>query len=437
MADVHAKTDRENEADTQEFTPRHVQKSSIDLSLELERELDALENSTSEAVSLDPEVLSSLVSQLRSSVAELSQTRDDLVDSLGKARTENVELRHSLDQAEVREKKVQEKMNKLDEQTQADRDTINLLRQKVEESRRGLMRLQTEHRRSNSVVQPLTLDLSKPGSTAKTAGGRPSLIGGNGSITSRLTGPSPSARGHRRFSSIAGTSGQEINFGSVDDMSPAPASEAPLRPLRKLNRLSHINGGELEVPQTAPLPNQDLDDLAESLRSARQEIEQLKSRLSEAEEAREASDSCAKALREFIEHHRVGEDEGQPSQPVQPQPERKTSGGWGGIKLWKTESSNKSSDEVSLKAPSITTSIRSPSMSPRTSMVAPRSPPPSSRGLFGLNFLSPSKPVNHQQDAMFNGSDSSSDGGRRSMSPPTLAGVLPETASIPDSRAGT
>jgi len=437
MTDVDVTPHKQNEVNTHEFAPGHAQKSSIDLSLELERELDALESTASDPLPLDPEVLSSLVSQLRRSVAELSLTRDDLVRSLGDARSRNAELRHSLDQAEEREKELQRKVDKLEEQTTADRDTINLLRQKVEESRRGLMRLQTEHRRSSSVVQPLTLDLSKPGSTAK-GSSRPTS--GNGTLAARLTGgpsPSPNARGHRRFSSIAGTSGQEINFGS-EDLS--PVSEAPARPLRKLNRLSRITGGELEVPKTAPLPNQEIDDLAESLRTARQEIDQLKTRLAEAEEAREASDSCAKALREFIEHHKIGEDdEGQPSQqtPVQPLPERKISGGWGGItgKLWRADSTNnnKSDDQVSLKAPSIAASQRSGSMSPRASMSAPRSPPPTTRGLFGLNFLSPSKPVNHQQDAMFNGSDTSSDG-RRSMSPTAQVGTLPETASLSEAR---
>jgi hypothetical protein len=432
MADLDVKTDlvARNEADTQKITTQHGKKSSIDLSLELERELDALENSASDPLPLDPQVLSSLVSQLRRSVAELTQTRDDLVASLSNARAESAELRHTVDQAGERENELQGKVNRLEEQTQADRETINILRQKVEESRRGLMRLQTEHRRSSSVVQPLTLDLSKPGSTAKA---RQSLTGATGSLASRLSGPAPAAKGHRRFSSIAGTSGQEINFTS-DDLS--PVSEAPLRPLRKLNRLSYVANGELELPHTAPLPNQDIDDFAESLRDARSEIEQLKGRLAEAEEAREASDSCAKALKEFIEHHRIGEDEGGTSlQPMRPQPEKKVSGGWGGIKLWGSQANNKSSDEVSLKAPSIASGPKSPSMSPRSSMV-PQSPTPTSRGLFGLNFLSQPKPINNQQDAMFNGSDSSSEG-RRSMSPPTQVNPLPETVSNSDSRAGS
>lgn len=417
MTDVYMEKDKENEEGTLEFRKSHGQKTSIDLSLELERELDALENATSDPSSLNTQALSSYLAQLRESVAELTQTRDDLITSLAQSKKESAERQHNLEIVEQREQLLQQKVNELDEQTRADKDTINLLRQKVEESRRGLMRLQTEHKRSSSVVQPLSLDLSKPGSTAK-GSGRTSLgPGGSGQLSSRLSGPSPIAKGHRRFSSVAIISGRDIDLTPADDSTQDPALEQA-RPVRNPNRLSRLIGGELAGPApplTAPLPNQETTvNLAASLRTALSEIEELKTRLAESEEAKEASDSCVKALREFIEHHRIGELV--PGEPIHPIPERKNEGNngvWGGMKLWRTDSNTKSNEEVSLTA-SRRSSASSPKAVPPSSVL--QSPTPS-KGLFGLNFFSTApKTLNGQQETMCNGSDTSSDG-RRSMSP--------------------
>lgn len=443
MTDVDVKTDNDNDNDNEETLQqqrphtRHGHKSSVDLALELERELDELENTASDPVSLDTQVLSSLVTQLRQSVSELTQTRDDLISSLTQTKTESADRENNLSLADEREKDLKKKIDDLEEEKRADRATINLLRQNVEESRRGLMRLQSEHRRSNSVVQPLALDLSKPGSTAKGSGRSLALTGGNGPFSARL---SAVGKGHRRFASIAGSSAQEINYSPSEEapkgLKSEQSSPRPIHPsLPQETELS------TEVPpHTAPLPNQvpapnksndGLLELSVQLLAAQREIEKLKERLLEAEEAKEASDVCVKALQEFIEHHRIGEDEPEPVQPIRPVIETKNSGGWSSIRLW---GNAKSSDEVSVKAPSLTSRRSSSSSSPNRNPLSfiPTSPS-QTKGLFGLNFLTPVRPSNGQQDTLCNGSDTSSES-RRSMSPSSRPMILSDSANTLEGR---
>ena len=115
---------------------------SIDLSLELERQLEAESlpnspeyNQTNFRQSLDPHVLASLVSQLRLSVAELTKERDELSIALSKARTNEDGLKETVNHVTDKCLRLETELNAAQDQHKDDEDAITMLRSKLEDSR--------------------------------------------------------------------------------------------------------------------------------------------------------------------------------------------------------------------------------------------------------------------------------------------------------------
>ncbi|KZT43169.1 hypothetical protein SISSUDRAFT_744431 [Sistotremastrum suecicum HHB10207 ss-3] len=403
----------------------HHPKSSIDLSLELERDLDAADHPNEHELptspALDPDVLSSLVIQLRTNLAEITQSRDDLVTALAHAHQQEAELRDTLSLAAEKNAELQTEVETLRAKAKDDEESIHLLRQKVEESRRGLMRLQTEQRRLST---NLNLDLSKTGQTSRatkrasaqfmplTGSGMPAPI------------PSPRAMAHRRSSSVSDPlSNTDIIVTSDDQPLYSPRLEAdPSHPSEASQSRPVSRFGTLLRSYSPPPVDLDaqrnhvaeIDSLKKELQSVMSQLQEYKGELQESLEAREASETCVKALREFIAQHAVGE----PGQSMPPlpafaqEPPKKAVGGWG-IKLWRSENV--------VSPPAVqSSSTNSSSSSSQPSNTGPLSPDSTlstailTKKLGGFFSRTSSQsstgatPHSHQQEPMLNGSDTDS-----------------------------
>ncbi|KAK2465634.1 hypothetical protein APHAL10511_002178 [Amanita phalloides] len=301
---------------------RASERFSIDLSLELEHQLEHMESPPSNRESLDPHVLAHIIMQLRHSLAEMTKERDEVVKALSSAFSKEAELNEAVqlltDKATGREEELAEARKKLKE----DEEAIIMLRSKVEESRRGLMRLQTESRRQSGNFESTRVAFlagSPPGS--KRASFAPlSLQAGRPN------------HGHRRISSVSDT-------GQVDPSGTSPRTQ---------------DFPSLDSPQPLEQPCAfELESLKKELQAVRDELDNTKHELAESNEAREASETCAKALRDFIAENDIGvrEIDGGPSAIKLPPPPATTTGeeaethkttssvGWGFGKLWKVDHS--------------------------------------------------------------------------------------------------
>ena len=130
----------------------HAKHFSIDLSLELERQLDMesyppspshiTEGHSQKDItrpttreSLDPHVLAHIIKQLRQSLLEVTKDRDELLEMVAISATHETELQdalqHMTDKATTMEVELSDARKKM----QDDEDSINMLRTKVEESR--------------------------------------------------------------------------------------------------------------------------------------------------------------------------------------------------------------------------------------------------------------------------------------------------------------
>jgi len=114
---------------------------SFDLTLELERQLEAEALPTSPArlegrpQSLDTHVVASLVTSLRINVAELTKERDELSAALDAARGREAGLASELHQLKEAQVGQDAELAALRQKTRDDEESIVLLRSKVEESR--------------------------------------------------------------------------------------------------------------------------------------------------------------------------------------------------------------------------------------------------------------------------------------------------------------
>lgn len=126
---------------------------SIDLSLELERQLDmegypptpgphatthSTLNNTSRALgrqSLDPEVLAHLIMQLQASLAEVTKDRDELRQLIASAHANESELQDALQQMLDKATAMEIELSDAKRKMKDDEEAISLLRSKVEESR--------------------------------------------------------------------------------------------------------------------------------------------------------------------------------------------------------------------------------------------------------------------------------------------------------------
>ncbi|KAI0305960.1 hypothetical protein B0F90DRAFT_947518 [Multifurca ochricompacta] len=197
-----------------------------------------------------------------------------------------------------------------------DEESIVLLRSKVEESRRGLMLLQTESRRESRRISrgaDMSVDLSRASSFS--FGGPPStkrmsFTPLTGSSTGRI-------QNHRRISSVSDSNvnwsgaadGQAVNTSpnSQTITLPDTSSQLNYQPTNT-RRFSGLFG------RAAPLESESVHDpytverekLQREIEALKMALEEVRHELMEANEAREASETCVKTLRDFIAENNVG-----------------------------------------------------------------------------------------------------------------------------------
>ena len=239
--------------------------------------------------------------------------------------------------------------------------------------RRGIMRLQAESRRQSAV--PSALDLSRsaiPGISSPPLSKRASFT--------PLTGR---ANSHRRVSSISsGGAGDGNGLGLLHLLSSDTQPHSPLSSQDPSSasglgppgsRRSLFFRSSPPRPETIPLPptnaptSSEVEAMKKELESLKRELTETRIELSEANEAKEASDSCVKALREFIAENQVGESSSVGKKGLPPPiavsgdgADKKSAAshsGWG-FKLWKADNN-------------MTLSARQPPPPPPSSTSAP------------------------------------------------------------------
>jgi prefoldin subunit 5 len=312
---------------------------SFDLTLELERQLEAESLPTSPArperrpQSLDTHVLSSLVTSLRVDVAELTKERDELSASLKDAHGREEDLTSEVRQLKEAQAERDTELATLRQKARDDEESIVLLRSKVEESRfglslllnyyatfssssfvqsRGVMRLQSESRRISRGAD-LSVDLSRANTLS--FGGPPSSK--RMSFTP-LTGTSAGrVQGHRRISSVSDSNVilGDIPNGLTADTSPNPQTTALPDVSTQLNppptSSRRISGLYVRTPALESEPGlAEREKLQREIQALKTTLEETRNDLMEANEAREASETCVRTLRDFITENNVGPDAG-------------------------------------------------------------------------------------------------------------------------------
>lgn len=285
---------------------------SIDLTLELEHQLESESLPPSSPAdkgrpqSIDTNVLASIITQLRTSLTDVTRERDDLAKTLSEIQALEADMKDALANMSDKCYTLQDHLDKANERAKEDENTISVLRGKVEESRRGLMKLQSESRRASQVPSPL--DLSRAGtlstlpiSSAKRASFSP-LTGSGAGL----------ANSHRRISSVT-----DASFARLDGSSSNPSfggfgfPDSSLQPSK--SQISSSRRSSALFGQSSPTSSfRALDDPSEvemfrkEISALKSELAEVKHELSESNEAREASELCVKALRAFIEENNVG-----------------------------------------------------------------------------------------------------------------------------------
>ena len=143
-AGVHIEFEAPMSADSQQHqaNSRSSERFSIDLSLELEQQLEHMESpshpdpdSTSKRESLDPHVLAHIIMQLRHSLAEMTKERDELVKALSSALSKEAQLNDALQLMTDKATGMEEELAEAKKKVKEDEEAISMLRSKVEESR--------------------------------------------------------------------------------------------------------------------------------------------------------------------------------------------------------------------------------------------------------------------------------------------------------------
>lgn len=308
---------------------------SFDLTLELERQLEAESPPTSPArpegrpQSLDTHVLASLVTSLRINIAELTKERNEVSAALDVARGREADLASEVRQLKEAQVERDTELATLRQKARDDDESIVLLRSKVEESRsvflysfrlihvshschvhsRGLMRLQTESRRM-SRGGDMSVDLSRASSF--------SFAGPSSSKRMSFTPLTGSAAGrvqnHRRISSVSDSNvnWSEVANGQIGNTSPSSQTvtlpDISLHPPTSSRRVSGLFS-RASAPESEPVPGSNTmerDRLQREIETVKAALEEARHELTEANEAREASETCVKALRDFIADNNVG-----------------------------------------------------------------------------------------------------------------------------------
>jgi hypothetical protein len=97
--------------------------------------LSAVSPTSARPNSLDAQVLASIVTQLRDSVARLTAERDDLLNHASIYVSREADLKDALQHMTDKFTETQEALNAAREQQASDQENISMLRTKVEESR--------------------------------------------------------------------------------------------------------------------------------------------------------------------------------------------------------------------------------------------------------------------------------------------------------------
>ncbi|KIL65533.1 hypothetical protein M378DRAFT_186398 [Amanita muscaria Koide BX008] len=387
---------------------RTSERFSIDLSLELEHQLESMESSSvhnaaadtkEKHESLDPHVLAHIIMQLRHSLTEMTKERDELVKALAAALSKEAELNDGLQLMTDKASNLEEDLAEAKKKVQEGEEAVALLRSKVEESRRGLMRLQTESRRQSGNFETLR------GATMLSFGGSPPAS--KRASFSPLTLHAGRANGHQRLSSMSDTSFlvqpmPQDAAGLSPRTSEFPSLDAPVATSRRTSGIFGRQSPPHSLHSSDDPGTLELESLRKELQSVRDDLEATKHRLSESNEAREASETCVKALRDFIAENNVGAREvGVPPTNATVQlalpPAMATgkevteahrttdSGGWSFGKLWKTDHSSR---------PSLSggPNIMSPTVAPPPQTVSASIPTPLTKK-FGGFFSSRSAPL--------------------------------------------
>jgi hypothetical protein len=295
----------------------------IEFSLDTGDDSSGVPDSYEGVIALDSDVLASLVIQLRTNLqstqtdlSQIKEEREELITALAIAQTKLSDLKFEKEdmrktmadlkgfndkermRADALEKDLAESMRKLQESEEA----VAMLRSKVEESRRGLMRLQSEqNRRMSQLNAPSPMPMiASPFATHTMFDGLPRTpVPGTAGFAKRmstpvgisayagqslLVGAPPKGRNaHKRQSSTSDpdASNEESSFSQQQAMA-ARRQSMFVRPTESL-----LN----------PL-GAELDSLRQELVAARTELDDAQVRLKEEREAREASEVCVKALKE-------------------------------------------------------------------------------------------------------------------------------------------
>ena len=295
----------------------------IEFPLDLTDDHSGVPDSYEGVIALDPDVLASLVIQLRTNLlstqTEFSHTkteREELITALAIAQTKISDLKFEKEdmrkamadiktlnekeskRAQTLEKELGEALHKVQESE----DAITMLRSKVEESRRGLMRLQSEqNRRMSQLTAPSPMPMiASPFATSTTFDGLPRTpIPGTAGFPKRLSTPGGlSVYSGQSLLLSAPPKGRNAHTRQSSTSEPDASSEE--------NSLSQqqdraARRQSMFVRPTESLLNPlgaELEGLRQELVAARMELDDTQARLKEEREAREASDVCVKALKE-------------------------------------------------------------------------------------------------------------------------------------------
>ncbi|PPR06198.1 hypothetical protein CVT24_000643 [Panaeolus cyanescens] len=329
-------------------------------------------------LSPDPVILAHIITQLRQSLDEMTREKNELLHLLSTANAQEAAAKDALQLMTDKATEAQEELAEAKKKMKEDEDQIAMLRGKVEESRRGLMRLQTESRRQSMAP----IDISRTNSLTLGAFASPPTTSKRASFTP-LTGTfharaPPSSGGHRRVSSVSSvtdTNAVEPSLPSPNATSTAfniAAAEAALTgtaPPSSTKRFSGLFGRTSPQPpfgsseSDTPVPPSssivsinpvELESLKKEVSSLKDELDTVRHELAEATEAKEASETCVQALREFIAENNVGVAKSQStasSMKLPPPPlmasgdepstseTKKTASGWG-FRIWGSSTSN-------------------------------------------------------------------------------------------------
>lgn len=301
------------------------------------------------------------------------------------------------------------------------------------------MRLQTENRRMSQTP----LDLSRAGLPS---------FGGPGSSKrasfTPLTGSSAARmQAHRRISSVSdSTLHWAPESSNADPNSTSPNSQVitlpdlssnPAPPPPSSRRFSGLFGraapiDPLDLSAAKPgATSAEVESLRQEVRTLKAALEETRSELTESNEAKEASETCVKALREFIAENNVGPDAhasaaGRTSNDGGSRASISSSGAGGGangslwgFKLWSTGSGAGTpvhGSEPSMSPSSERNVVPLPKAHSQPPMYSQGEPLTKKLGGFFGNRISGGgaaapavpRPMNGVQEPMYNGSDTSS-----------------------------